>query len=254
MTPKNSVIHCGDSLAVMRDMPSKSVDIIITSPPYNLGRSRGSATTNHFDGGNMKKSKLKNGYANHGDNLEYDEYVRWQKAILLECWRVLADTGAIFYNHKPRLQMGLLQTPLDLNPGLPLRQIIIWDRGSPSPNFSQRFYVPMCEWIVVYAKPDFKLRDTAASAAGDVWKFGWESHNPHPAPFPVELPLRILQSTKATNVLDCFCGSGSVGVACIQTNKKFIGIDNSEEYVAMARNRLYLAEQGDFSGWRAAGA
>lgn len=200
----------------------------------------------------MKASKLKNGYANHGDNLEYDEYVRWQKSVLLECWRLLSDDGAIFYNHKPRLQMGLLQTPFDLNPGLPVRQIIIWNRGT-CVNFSQRFYAPACEWIAVFAKPDFKLRDTAASALGDVWTFGWEANNPHPAPFPVELPLKILQSTKGETVLDPFCGSGTVGIACLQTSKKFIGIDNSSEYVAMAKNRLYLAEQGDFASWRLAG-
>lgn len=239
----------------MKDMPSKSVDIVFTSPPYNLRNNRGKlGSSNAFDGGNMKGSKIKNGYANHGDCLEYDEYVRWQKAVLLECWRLLTPTGVIFYNHKPRLQVGVLQTPLDLNPGLPVRQIIIWDRGS-GVNFSQRFYVPRTEWIVVFAKPDFKLKNTAASAASDIWSLGPDStSNPHPASFPVELAKKALDSVKGNVVLDPHCGSGTVGVACLATGKKFIGIDNSEIYASMSRRRLYLAEQGDFSSWRVEGA
>lgn len=255
MKPKNATVHCGDCLSVMKDMPSKSVDLIITSPPYNMGRSRGYKSTNHFDNGRFKNAKFKSGYENHGDNLEYDDYVRWQKAVLLECWRLLSDHGAIFYNHKCRVQLGLLQTPLDLNPGLPLRQIITWNR-STSVNLSVRFFAPFTEWIVVFAKPDFKLKSMGSSSVGDVWSFGPETSNPHPAPFPVELPTRILDALPDTNktVLDCFCGSGTVGIACLATGRKFIGIDSAKSYCDMAKNRLYLAEQGDFSGWRMTGA
>lgn len=237
----------------MRDMAPKSVDIVFTSPPYNLKRSRGRSTTNAFDNGNFKNAKMKNGYANHGDDYEYDEYVRWQKSVLLECWRLLSDTGVIFYNHKPRLQMGVLQTPLDLNPGLPVRQIIIWNRKSGY-NLSQRFYVPISEWIVMFAKPDFKLKKTADSIIGDIWTFGPERHNPHPAPFPVDLPLKALQTVSGVNCLDPFCGSGSTGVACLSTGKRFIGIDNSKDYCDMSNRRLYLAEQGDFTSWDVSGA
>lgn len=243
----------------MKDMPSKSVDIVFTSPPYNLRNNRGFKNSNAFDNstakGKPKKMKIKDGYANHGDDLDHDEYVRNQKSVLLECWRLLKDSGAIYYNHKPRLQRGLLQTPLDLNPGLPLRQIIIWDKGS-SINVSQRFYMPMHEWIVLYAKPEFKLKNTAACGVGDIWKISplMGGYNPHPAPFPVELPLRALESVNGDVVLDPYAGSGTVGVACLKTGKKFVGIDNSKEYVSMARTRLYLAEQGDFSSWNIAGA
>ena len=258
MNPKNAVIHLGDCLQVMKDMSSKSVDIVFTSPPYNLGNSRGRKDRNNFYNagktGKDKGSKLriKNGYKAYGDDLEYDEYVRWQKAVLLECWRLLKDDGAIYYNHKPRIQMGILQTPLDLNPGLPVRQVIIWEKGS-SVNVSKRFYMPTTEWIVVFAKPDFELKDTAACTIGDLWRAAG-GYNPHPAPFPVELPLKALEGLSGEIVLDPFCGSGSCGVACLRTNKKFIGIDNSAEYCQMARNRLYLAEQGDFTSWNLAGA
>jgi DNA modification methylase len=259
VTPKNAAIHLGDCLQVMKDMPSKSVDIVFTSPPYNLGLNRGRKNRNAFENTTAKGKpiilKIKNGYSGHDDAFDNDEYVRNQKAVLLECWRLLKDDGAIYYNHKPRLQMGVLQTPLDLNPGLPVRQIIIWDKGS-SINVSQRFYMPSCEWIVLFAKPDFKLKNTAASGIGDVWRISplTGGYNPHPAPFPVELPLRAFEGLSGELVLDPYCGSGTVGVACLKTGKRFVGIDNSKEYIEMSKRRLYLAEQGDFTGWHLAGA
>jgi site-specific DNA-methyltransferase (adenine-specific) len=253
MIPKNSTIHCGDCLEVMKNMPSKSVDIIFTSPPYNMGRSRGVKTKNHLDGGKTRAGKLRNGYASHGDDLEYEQYVLWQKTVLLECWRLLKDDGAIFYNHKPRLQLGLLYTPLDLNPGLPVRQVIVWDRKSGF-NATPAAYASCQEWVVLFAKPEFRLRNRAVSMIGDVWSFGPEKRNPHPAPFPVDLPLKALETVTGQVVLDCFAGSGTTGIACLATNKKFIGIEVSKDYCELMKRRLYLAEQGDFESWNLIGA
>lgn len=253
MIPKNATVHWGDCLEIMRGMSSKSIDVVFTSPPYNLKRSRGRNDGNNLTGEKRKMGKLKNGYDAHSDDYEYDEYARWQKSVLLECWRLLKDDGAIFYNHKPRLQLGVLQTPLDLNPGLPLRQIIIWDRGSGL-NATPRSYAPVHEWVVLFAKPSFKLKNRAASMVGDVWRLGWETRNPHPAPFPVELPHKALDTVDGDIVLDPFCGSGTTGIACLATGKRFIGIDNSKEYCEMARRRLYLAEQGDYQSWNIQGA
>lgn len=251
MLLKNATLHCGDCLEVMKNMPSRSVDIVFTSPPYNMGRLNGRKGVNNS--GMFKGNKLKNGYASYGDDLEYDEYCRWQKAVLLECWRLLTDTGAIFYNHKPRVQLGLLQTPFNLNPGLPLRQIIIWDRKGGF-NLTPAFFANQHEWLMVYAKPEFRLRDRSVSAIGDVWTFPPERYNPHPAPFPVDLPLQALRAVNGDVVLDCFAGSGTTGVACLAAGKKFLGIEKDKGYCEMAKRRLYLAEQGDFDSWNVAGA
>lgn len=239
-------------------MPSGSVDVVFTSPPYNLQR-RVDGEVNHWlNVGKYRKGKTGKKYATYRDDMLYKDYVLWQRQVLLECWRVLNNTGAIFYNHKPRIQDGICYTPLDLNPGIPVRQVIIWKRGG-AVNFSPSFFLPMTEWIVLFAKPDFRLRDRAVSGIGDVWEIHQGSpgaiYNPHPAPFPVELPLRALQAlpTTAKTVLDPFCGSGSTGVACVEAKKMFIGIDISQEYCDMARKRIYLAQQGDFSSWNAAG-
>src|SRR6185437_1995010 len=99
------------------------IDLIFTTPPYNLGTSSGggfpSKATGKWSGG-----ALSDGYNSHSDAMPYKDYVIWQKEFLSECWELLSDAGAIYYNHKPRVQNGLLTTPLDYNPGLPVRQIV----------------------------------------------------------------------------------------------------------------------------------
>jgi modification methylase len=165
------------------------------------------------------------------------DYTIWQQTVLHACWRLLSDTGAIYYNHKPRVQNGLLTTPLDLNPGLPVRQIIIWKRDGGI-NFSPSFYLPSHEWIVIFAKPGFRLRDKEASGAKDVWEVAQERNNDHPAPFPVALPRIALTTTRAKTVLDPFMGSGSTGVAAVETGCDFIGIELDAGYFAMAKTRI----------------
>lgn len=232
-----ATIYNGDCLKVMGSMPSGSVDLIFTSPPYNLGRSS--------TGGKRVKRRhtvwkgstlLGEGYATYDDARNPGEYVEWQKEVLRECWRLLADDGAIFYNHKPRSMQKNLQTPLDLNPGLPVRQIVIWDRGSGF-NFNECFFTPSHEWITIFAKPNFKV--TAQSPrARDVWKIAPEHGSAHPAPFPVELPLTAIRNTSARTVLDPFMGSGSTGVAALRCGRQFVGIELDADYVKTTKARL----------------
>lgn len=235
------ILH-GDCLEAMRGMPGESFDLIFTSPPYNLrnstggGMSAASAPTSKW-----KASDLRIGYDSNDDNMPWDEYVAWQKELLSEMWRLLSPTGAIYYNHKPRVRDGLLVTPLDYNPGLPVRQIVIWNRSTGF-NFNVSFYRSCHEWVVIFAKPAFRLSSQGASGVGDVWNVAPDSNNPHPAPFPVELPLRALTSTTGRRVLDPFCGSGSTGVACLMTGKDFTGIDNSRRYCEQACVRLRRSE------------
>ena len=226
----------GDCLERMKEIPSGSVDMVFTSPPYNLGNTSGGGFPKKA-AGKWSGGALANGYNSYNDNMPHEKYVAWQNEVLLECWRVLKDDGAIYYNHKPRVQNGVLQMPLELNPGLPLRQIVIWER-SGGINFSPSFYLPTHEWIMVIAKPKFRLRDKAASGAKDIWKVPQERGNPHPAPFPVALPTIALETTKAQVVLDPFMGSGTTGVACKNLDRKFIGIEMDEGYFNVAKDRL----------------
>lgn len=239
--------HNGDSLEIMRQMAAESVDLVITSPPYNLLNSSGGGFSGIKDH-TWKNPALKNGYDGHDDQMPREEYVAWQKSILTECWRLLKPTGAIYYNHKPRVQAGLYEMPLELNPGLPLRQILIWRRAGGI-NYSPTFYMSTHEWIMIFAKPDFRLKNKGVSGMGDVWTMIQERNNPHPASFPLTLPSKILESAPAQTVLDPFMGSGTTGVACIQHGVQFIGIEKSERYFNMAKYRLDRAIAKDYTSW-----
>lgn len=239
--------HLGDSLEIMKTMPDESFDLVITSPPYNLLNSTGGGFSGIKDH-TWKNPALKNGYDGHDDCMPRDEYVAWQKDILRECWRLIKPTGAIYYNHKPRVQAGVYEMPLELNPGIILRQIIIW-RRSGGINYSPTFYMPTHEWVMIFAKPDFRLKSKGLSGMGDVWDIQQERNNPHPASFPIELPNRILETAPAEKVLDPFMGSGTTGVSCIQNNVDFVGIEKSQRYHDMATYRLDRAEKKDYTSW-----
>jgi modification methylase len=227
---------CGDCLKIMRTMPNESVDLIITSPPYNLRNSSGSSMRRIKSGGKWKNSALKSGYANYDDCMPHEEYVKWQRECLSEMFRLIKNDGAIFYNHKWRVQNGLLQDRQDILTGFPVRQIIIWKRKGGI-NFNEGYFLPTYEVIYMIVKQNFKLAK-GANAYGDVWEFTQEFNNPHPAPFPVALIDRIVKSTNAQIILDPFMGSGTTAIAAIQNNRSFIGIDLSDEYVKMADERI----------------
>lgn len=231
---RNQII-CGDAVEEMKKIPSNSIDIIITSPPYNLKNSTGNGMKDGR-GGKWANAALQNGYSNYDDNMPHEEYVKWQRDCLSEMLRIIPDDGAIFYNHKWRVQGGLLQDRADIVSGFPVRQIIIWKR-SGGINFNAGYFLPTYEVIYLIAKPKFKLAPKA-NAYGDVWEFSQEMKNGHPAPFPVKLIDRIISSTTAKIVLDPFMGSGTTAISAINNNIDYVGIDISPEYCDMAKKRI----------------
>ena len=227
---------CGDSLSIMRKFPSASLDLIITSPPYNLKNSTGNGMKDGR-GGKWANAALINGYENYNDNMPYDQYVKWQRKCLRQMYRLLKDTGAIFYNHKWRVQAGLLQDRHEIVKGFPVRQIIIWHRKGGI-NFNKGYFLPTYEVIYLIAKEKFILAPKMNSF-GDVWEFAQELKNAHPAPFPVALIDRIVKSTNAKIILDPFMGSGTTAIAAKKNGRHFIGIDISNKYCKMAEERLH---------------
>lgn len=228
-------IICGDCIEVMKQIPDESVDLVVTSPPYNLRNSTGNGMKNG-NGGKWANAALQNGYTDHHDNMPHEEYVEWQRNCLTQMMRIINDNGAIFYNHKWRVQNGLLQDRQDIVQGFPVRQVIIWKRKGGI-NFNPGYFLPTYEVIYLIAKPNFKLA-SKANAYGDVWEFGQEMKNPHPAPFPVALIERIIVSTTAKIVVDPFVGSGTTAVAAKALGRQFIGIDISKEYCDIAEERI----------------
>ena len=231
---KNTFI-CGDAVQEMRNIPDGSIDLVITSPPYNLKNSTGNGMKNGT-GGKWSGAALINGYSTYDDNMPYDNYVEWQRECLSEMMRLIPDDGAIFYNHKWRVQGGLMQDRHEIVEGFPVRQIIIWKRNGGI-NFNPGYFLPTYEVIYMIAKPGFRLVK-GANSYGDVWEFPQEMKNKHPAPFPVALVERIISSTDAKLILDPFMGSGTTAAAAKNLGRDFIGIEISEEYCEMSRERL----------------
>jgi site-specific DNA-methyltransferase (adenine-specific) len=228
-------IHCKDSIKLMQELPAQSVGVIVTSPPYNLKNSTGNGMKDGR-GGKWSNAALIKGYEDHDDTMPHDKYVEWQRACLTEMMRVLAPGGAIFYNHKWRVQDGLLQDRNDIVSGFPVRQIIIWKRKGGI-NFNAGYFLPTYEVIYLIAKPGFKLA-AKANAQGDVWEIPQARGNEHPAPFPLELAQRCIAATPGGVVLDPFMGSGSTAVAAEILNREWIGAELSSGYCKMAEKRL----------------
>lgn len=229
-------ISLGDSLDRLKELPDSSVDLVVMSPPYNLRNSsrRGKAANS---GGKWKKAVIADaGYDGHDDNMPHEEYVSWQREILTECMRVIKPNGAIYYNHKDRIQNGLLQTRNDILEGFPVRQRITWFRNGGH-NFNPGYYVPMSEQIYLICNKGFRLAK-GGNKYGDVWQIAQAKNSKHPAPMPVELAERCISTTNARVVLDPFMGSGTTAIAARRMGRYWIGFEKSREYIDMAQKRL----------------
>ncbi|MCR4614028.1 MAG: site-specific DNA-methyltransferase [Bacteroidaceae bacterium] len=230
----NRIVNA-DCMQVLKDLPDNCIDLVVTSPPYNLKNSTGNGMKDGR-GGKWANAALIDGYENYDDCMPNDEYARWQHEVLLELVRVIKEDGAIFYNHKWRVQAGLIQDRRDIVYDVPLRQIIIWKRKGGI-NFNAGYFLPTYEVIYLIAKKNFKL-SPHSNSYGDVWEIMQEQRNDHPAPFPVELIDRIISSTNAQIILDPFMGSGTTAVVAAGLGRDFIGIEKSSKYCEAAMKRL----------------
>jgi site-specific DNA-methyltransferase (adenine-specific) len=241
-------IYHGDCRDVLPALAPASFDLVVTSPPYNLGVTTGGGfPMGHYSSdaplskrggcGKWSGGALAKGYGDYDDAMPPAEYEKWQRETLTALWALLTDDGAIFYNHKPRIQGGVLWEPESLNPGLPLRQRVIWKRAG-GVNFSPAFYVPTHEVILIYAKPAWRLKSKGASGAGDVWDIPQEIGTPHPAPFPEMLPRTAIETTGARRVLDPFCGWGTTLLAAKRLGAEAVGIELDERNCELAAKRL----------------
>lgn len=213
-------------------------DAVFTSPPYNM-HGNGGTSMGHSKS-LWKKNSLANGYATYSDDMPQADYEAWQRQVLTALWARLSERGAIFYNHKPRPRDKQLWLPLCLNPDLPLRQIVIWRRAAGF-NFSPSHFMPTHEWVLIFAKESFALKSRGASGAGDVWDIPAELNTPHPAPFPLALPMTALEATSAAAILDPFMGSGTTGVAAVKLGRRFTGIEIDPGYFDIACRRISAA-------------
>jgi modification methylase len=229
-------IFCSDALTILKNLPSEIVDVGVTSPPYNKGENKKGWLV-----ANVK-------YESASDKLPEDEYQENQIEVLNEIYRITKPGGSFFYNHKIRWEKGKLLHPMDWlrKTKWVIRQEIIWDRMIAANIRGWRFW-QVDERIYWLYKPkgnnligeELKSRHALLTS---IWRFPPEKNNPHPAPFPLALPIRcifsIMDERKGGLVLDPYCGSGTTLVAAKILGHNYIGIDISKEYVEFAKKRL----------------
>lgn len=237
-------LYHGDCVEVMSDHLSEWAkpdlgQVVVTSPPYNMGSSPGGNGRGMYRTSKSAKGKrFHDGYDEHADAMEQDAYDDWQRNVLSLLWQVIPEDGAIFYNHKQRVEHGIARLPLGLDFGIPLRQIITWDRGTGI-GVNKRHFASVSEFVFMFAKPAFELVDHSASGRGDVWRLGMAREGfDHPAPFPESLPGTVLESTGARSILDPFAGSGTTLRAASDRGVRAIGIEKSEKYCELIVKRL----------------
>jgi site-specific DNA-methyltransferase (adenine-specific) len=229
-------IFCSDALTILKNLPSEIVDVGVTSPPYNKGENKKGWLV-----ANVK-------YESASDKLPEDEYQENQIEVLNEIYRITKPGGSFFYNHKIRWEKGKLLHPMDWlrKTKWVIRQEIIWDRMIAANIRGWRFW-QVDERIYWLYKPkgnnligeELKSRHALLTS---IWRFPPEKNNPHPAPFPLALPIRcifsIMDERKGGLVLDPYCGSGTTLVAAKILGHNYIGIDISKEYVEFTKKRL----------------
>lgn len=214
----------GDCLEEMKNIPDKSIDLVFTSPPYNLG--------NNHHTGNFRHQP-------YHDDIPESIYEQQQIRILSEIYRITKDEGSLLYNHKNRIKNGVSLTPYRwlLETDWVIKQEIIWFNGSQ--NFDKIRFYPMTERIYWLAK----LTETKLFNAinhHDLFNWSAEGTNKeHTRAFPINMVKDLLQCfPNAKNILDPFMGSGTTGVACKELGRNFIGIEIEPKYFAIAERRI----------------
>ena len=203
------MIYNQDCIEWMNSQPDSSVDVIITSPPYNKKGLRGGrrTSTDLWSGANID-------YNAYDDNMDEQDYHAWQKQVLTECHRILKPTGSLFYNHKIRnwARKGYHPCEFILDTPLQFYQEIVWNRRSTLA-LDARYLFAKTERIYWFCKDKptvFKHR-LPKEYRSDIWTIAPSSARDHPASFPdllVELCLHLTAPTDAV-IYDPYSGSGT---------------------------------------------
>lgn len=206
-----------DCLEGMKKIPDGSVDLIVTDPPYCVG-----CTSNGI----------------HGTYSDLNLLRPFFEQLFGEWRRVLKDGGQIYVNTDWRTYPFLY--PL-LEKFFVMRNLIVWDYMRLK---AGNFYRPTHEFIM-YASNGAMTR-TFSPSETDIWRIrcvNFTQKRSHPAEKPVELCERMIKNSSAEGdtVLDCFMGSGTTGVACVNTNRNFIGFELEQKFYDIALKRISTA-------------
>lgn len=226
-----------DCLKTLNNLNDNSVNLIITSPPYNKNFYTKDIKITKKD---TAKYRTIN-YDSYDDNLNPDVYSDWQTQILKECCRVLTEDGSIFYNHS-----DILNNHTTIHPkyvyNFPVKQLLIWNRLN-TPKIDNNYFYPINEyvfWIKKHKNSKNKFKRNNCSFKKSVFSLNADIKNNHPAPFPLELPNNFILSCSDIDdlVYDPFMGSGTTAVASLINNRRCIGSEISKKYYNISLERV----------------
>lgn len=236
----NSATFQGDCRELLKDLKDQSVDLVVTSPPYNMNlRIRnGKYCSRQIVKGISTK------YANYADNLPMEEYFKFNDEVIAELLRV---SDLVFYNvqfltgNKPAL-FKLIGKYADN-----LKEFIVWDKVNAQPAIGNGVMNSRFEVLLVFqnSKPESRRFEQAQFERGtleNLWaiKRGRKVNKQHGAVFPEELADRIICnfSKPGQVVLDPFMGTGTTGVSALKNSRRFIGFELDEGYYNDACGRI----------------
>jgi site-specific DNA-methyltransferase (adenine-specific) len=225
----------------MDEIPDESVHLMVTSPPYGVGK-------------------------DYDLNLDLKEYLTMLSSVFKEVWRALVPGGRAAVNvanvgRKPYIPLHAYIIQLMQEIGFHMRGEIIWDKGASAgvscawgsfASASNPSLRDVHEYILIFSKLTNKLekgkkedtinKENFIEWSKSIWSFPTASAKKvgHPAPFPEELPSRVIQfyTYKGDLVLDPFMGSGTTAIAALNLKRHFIGYEISPEYVDLANKRI----------------
>ncbi|WP_440451965.1 DNA-methyltransferase [Ruminococcus intestinalis] len=244
------------SSEIMSEIEDKSVNLVVTSPPYNIDIQYGNKTVK----GKISESKG----VKYNDNLSEEDYRLMLDKVFSECKRVVSDTGSIWINIKNKCKNGIVIPPFwiqDYFQDMYLKNLIVWNfdwGGSTNKRFAPRY-----EFVFWFVKDKnnytFNLDDVKVPALNyrpdryksqmknptDVWKISmvsgnFEERTSHPAQYPEELIERIILSgtNEGDVVLDPFMGSGTTAVVAKKLGRHYLGYETVNEYCQIAHKRI----------------
>lgn len=239
-------LHQQDCLEWMRQQPSDSIDMIIFSPPYNKKGLRGGVktSTNIWRGSNID-------YQTYDDNLPEDEYQAWQIEIVNECYRIIKQTGSIFYQHKIRNWARRGSHPMEWlsKTRAQFYQEIVWHRKSTTA-MDERYLFTTTERIYWFCKdkPQVYKQQVPAAYRSDVWAITPERQTGHPAPFPEQLVENcVLLTTQPGDIVyDPFAGSGTTVAVAERLGRNSTGTEIDPAYIKLAQDRMSTPKQNLF--------
>lgn len=229
-----------------------TVDLIFTSPPYNIGSKCPRIDGRRKDGGYDPKSY--GGITGYQDNLPEGDYQDSQVEFLRWCARALNDDGTLVYNHKPRRKNGVMIHPMQWISrvsDLVLMEEIIWDRGSTH-NHANRLFWPTTERLYVLRKAEGSYRflnTDRLEFRDDHWHIPLSSRTAtakgHACPFSDRLTANVIEAFTEPGDLVCdpYTGSGTTAVVASMMDRQFVGSERNAEYAAQAVARLVETRQ-----------